>query len=83
MKVKFCCPGRSAPPSLLNATQLMAPIRKDTNVCGSALKIMTGLIIMLKMIRSDVLTASTHLDTVHSTQYTVYRTLERRAHSIK
>ena len=41
MKVKFCRPGRSAP-SLLNATPLMAPIRKVTNVCRSALTIITG-----------------------------------------
>ena len=66
MKVKFCRPGRSTP-SLLNATPLMAPIRKFTNVCGSALTIMTGFIMMLKMIRSDALIAPTHLDTVHTT----------------
>ena len=66
MKVKFCRPGRTAP-SLLNAMQLIAPIRKVTNVCASALTIMTGFIMMLKMIRSDALTAPTHLDTVHTT----------------
>ena len=72
MKKKFCRPGRSAP-SLLNATPLkalmalMAPIRKVTNVYGSALTIMTGFIMMLKMIRSDALTAPTHLDTLHTT----------------
>ena len=66
MKEKFCRPERSAP-SLLDATPLMAPIRKVTNVCGSALTIMTFFITMLKMIRSDALTAPTHLDTVHST----------------
>ena len=76
MKVKFCRPGRTVP-SLLNATPLMAPIRKVTNVCGSALTIMTGFIMMLNMIRSDALTA---LDGTH---YTIYRTLERRTHSIK
>ena len=65
MKVKFCRPGWSAP-SLLNATPLMAPVRKVTNVCGSALTIMTGFIMMLKMIRSDALTSPTHLDTVHT-----------------
>ena len=64
--MKFCCPGQSAP-SLLIAMPLMAPIRKVTNVCGSALMIMTGFIMMLKMIRSDALTATTHLDMVHST----------------
>ena len=69
MKVKFGCPGRTAP-SLLNAMPLMAPIRKVTNVCGSALTIMTGSIMMLKMIRSDALTAPTHLDTIHSTLFT-------------
>ena len=76
MKVKFCRPGRSAPllaarggvpPSLLNATPLMAPIRKVTNVCESVLTIMTGFIMMLKMIRSVALIAPTHLDTVHTT----------------
>ena len=66
MKVKFCRPGRVSP-SLLNATPLMAPIRKVTNVCGSALTIMTSFIMMLKMIRSDASTAPTHLDTVHTT----------------
>ena len=65
MKVKFCRPGWSAP-SLINATPLMAPVRKVTNVCGSALTIMTGFIMMLKMIRSDALTLPTHLDTVHT-----------------
>ena len=54
-------------PSLLNATPLMASIKKVTNVCGSALTIMTGFNMMLKMIRSDALTAPTHLDTVHTT----------------
>ena len=34
---------------------------------GSALTIMTGFIMMLKMIRSNALTAPTHLDTVHTT----------------
>ena len=66
MKVKFFRPGRTVS-SLLNATLLMAPIRKATNVCGSALTIMTGFIMMLKMIRSDAFTAPTHLDTVHAT----------------
>ena len=65
MKVKFCHSGWNAL-SLLNATPLIAPIRKVTNVCGSALTIMTGFM-MLKMIRSDALTAPTHLDTVHTT----------------
>ena len=65
MKVKFYRPGRSDP-CLLNATPLMTPIRKVTNVCGSAFMIMTGFIMMLKMIRSDALTAPMHLDTVHT-----------------
>ena len=66
MNVKFCRPGWSAP-SLLNATLLMALIRKVTNVCGSALTIMTGFILMLNIIRSDALTAAAHLDMVHTT----------------
>ena len=66
MKVKFAARG-GVSPSLLNATPLMAPIRKVTNVCGGALTIMTGFIMMLKMIRSDALNAPTHLDTVHTT----------------
>ena len=63
MKVKFCQLG----PSLLHATPLMTPIRKVTNMCGTALTIMTGFIMMLKMIRSDALTAPTHLDKVNTT----------------
>ena len=66
MKVKFYRPRRTAP-SLLHDTPPMDPIRKVTNVCRSALTIMTGFIMMLKMIRSDALTALTHLDTVHTT----------------
>ena len=66
MKVKFCRRG-GVPPSLLNATPLMALIRKVTNVCGSTLTIMTRFIMMLKMIRSNALTAPMHLDTVHTT----------------
>ena len=54
MKVKICRPD-GVPPSLLNAAPLMAPIRKVTIVCGSVLTIMTGFIMMLKMIRSDAL----------------------------
>ena len=66
MKVKFCRRG-GVSLSLLNATPLMAPIKKVTNVCGSTLTIMTRFIMMLKMIRSDTLTAPMHLDTVHTT----------------
>ena len=69
MKVKFYRPRRTAP-SLLNATPLTASIIKITNVCGSALTIMTGFIMTLKMIRSDALTAPMHLDLVHTTQST-------------
>ena len=62
--VLYCSGG--VPTILLNATPLMAPIRKVTNVCGSALTIMTGFIVMLMMIRSDALTVPTHLDMVHT-----------------
>ena len=64
-------------PSLLNATPLMAPIKKVTNVCGSALTTVTGFIMMLKMIKSDALTAPTHLDTVHTTLSTKRKNDER------
>ena len=45
----------------------MEPIRKFVNVCGCALMIMTGFIMVLNMIRSYALTAPTLLDTVHTT----------------
>ena len=45
----------------------MEPIRKFVNVCGCALTIMTGFIMVLNMIRSYALTAPMHLDTVHTT----------------
>ena len=69
MKVKFCRPVRSAP-LLAKCYATCVPTRTVTNVCGSALTIMTGFIIMLKIIWSHALTAPAHLDTVHTTLYT-------------
>ena len=43
------------------------PNQKVTNVCETVLTIMTGFIMMLKMIRCNALTVPTHLDTVHTT----------------
>ena len=48
MKVKFCRRG-GVPPSLLNAMPLMAPIKKVTNMCGSALTIMTRFIMQQRI----------------------------------
>ena len=43
------------------------PNQKNHKCVRGALTIMTGFIMMLKMIRYDALTAPTHLDTVHAT----------------
>ena len=66
MKVKFCCSGQSVP-LLAKCYATDGPNQKSHKGVWSALMIMTGFIMMLKMIRSDALTAPMHLNTVHTT----------------